>query len=125
QPAPGYAIMTACCAAVGRWRNGRRSGLKIRRGRPRVGSNPTRPTGWPVTAGLFVVMDLVEHVTRFFHNYGAILTPGSPLLVALSGGPDSLVLLHLMAAAGAAPDDHPLHAAHLDHALRPESAGEA
>ena len=27
----------------GRWRNGRRSGLKIRRGNPRVGSNPTRP----------------------------------------------------------------------------------
>ena len=29
--------------AVGRWRNGRRSGLKIRRGQLRVGSNPTRP----------------------------------------------------------------------------------
>ena len=28
----------------GRWRNGRRSGLKIRRGETRVGSNPTRPT---------------------------------------------------------------------------------
>jgi len=32
------------------------------------------------------VMDLAEHVARFFHNYGAILAPGSPLLVALSGG---------------------------------------
>ena len=79
----------------------------------------------PCRRAFFVVMDLAEHVARFFHNYGAILAPGSPLLVALSGGPDSLVLLHLMAAAGAAPDDHPLHAAHLDHALRPESAGEA
>ncbi len=29
----------------GRWRNGRRSGLKIRRGNSRVGSNPTRPIG--------------------------------------------------------------------------------
>ncbi len=28
----------------GRWRNGRRSGLKIRRGNTRVGSNPTLPT---------------------------------------------------------------------------------
>ena len=32
-------------SVVGRWRNGRRSGLKIRRGYTRVGSNPTRPTG--------------------------------------------------------------------------------
>lgn len=30
--------------AVPEWRNGRRSGLKIRRGRPRVGSTPTSGT---------------------------------------------------------------------------------
>ena len=29
---------------LGRWRNGRRSGLKIRRGNTHVGSSPTRPT---------------------------------------------------------------------------------
>ena len=29
---------------TGRWRNGRRCGLKTCWGRPRVGSNPTRPT---------------------------------------------------------------------------------
>jgi tRNA(Ile)-lysidine synthetase-like protein len=70
-------------------------------------------------------MDLAAQVTQFFEQYGATLPPRSPLLVALSGGPDSLVLLHLLAVAGAAPAGIPLHAAHLDHALRPESAAEA
>ena len=42
------------------------------------------------------------------------------LLVAVSGGPDSLCLLHLLWGLG-----YPLVVAHLDHGLRPESAGEA
>lgn len=70
-------------------------------------------------------MNLNDHVSRFFEQYGVLLPPGSTLVVALSGGPDSLVLLHLLAVAGAAPAGHPLHAAHLDHALRPESAADA
>jgi tRNA(Ile)-lysidine synthetase-like protein len=51
------------------------------------------------------------------------LLPAGPVVVALSGGPDSLCLLHLLA------DLAPrrgwrLTAAHLDHGLRPESAAE-
>ncbi len=68
-------------------------------------------------------MDLVAHVTDFLG--GVALPAGGPLIVALSGGPDSLVLLHLLARAGAAPPGLPLLAAHLDHGLRPESAAEA
>jgi tRNA(Ile)-lysidine synthase len=70
-------------------------------------------------------MELTAHVTKFFAGHSALLPPRSSLLVALSGGPDSLVLLHLLAIGGAAPPGHPLHAAHLDHALRPGSGVEA
>ncbi|MDB5096626.1 MAG: tRNA(Ile)-lysidine synthetase [Cyanobacteria bacterium RYN_339] len=49
-----------------------------------------------------------------------LLEPREPVLVGLSGGVDSVVLLHLLARAG-----HPVTAAHLDHGLRPESAGDA
>ena len=45
--------------------------------------------------------------------------PGTDVTCAVSGGPDSLALLVLACASG-------LHvtAAHVDHGLRPESAGE-
>lgn len=46
--------------------------------------------------------------------------PGSPLTCAVSGGPDSLALLVLAVAAGCR-----VTAIHVDHGLRPESAGEA
>jgi tRNA(Ile)-lysidine synthase len=77
----------------------------------------------PVPAHPGANMDLTAHLARFFD--GISLPEGAPLLVALSGGPDSLVLLHLLAVGGAAPPGRPLLAAHLDHALRPESAAEA
>ncbi len=49
---------------------------------------------------------------------------GAPILLAVSGGPDSTALLH--GAALLAPDrGWRLSVAHLDHALRPESAAEA
>jgi tRNA(Ile)-lysidine synthase len=48
------------------------------------------------------------------------LTPDLPVLVGLSGGPDSLCLVELMHQAG-----FPLIAAHFDHQLRPESQAEA
>lgn len=52
------------------------------------------------------------------------LTPGAPLLVAFSGGPDSCALLwglHRLAPGRG----FPLHAAHYDHRLDPDSAGRA
>ena len=45
-------------------------------------------------------------------------------VVAVSGGIDSMTLLHLLRFAGAAPS-LTLHAAHLDHGMRPESAADA
>uniref|UniRef100_A0A9E7ZQN6 tRNA(Ile)-lysidine synthase n=1 Tax=Bosea sp. NBC_00436 TaxID=2969620 RepID=A0A9E7ZQN6_9HYPH len=47
------------------------------------------------------------------------------MLVAVSGGPDSVALLALLAAWAQMQDRPPLHAATVDHGLRPESAGEA
>lgn len=51
----------------------------------------------------------------------AQLAPGGLLVVGFSGGPDSASLLHALHGLGR----WPLLAAHLDHALRPESAAEA
>ncbi|MDE2985704.1 MAG: tRNA lysidine(34) synthetase TilS [Gemmatimonadota bacterium] len=45
-------------------------------------------------------------------------------VVAVSGGIDSMTLLHLLRFGGAAPS-LTLHAAHLDHGMRPESAADA
>jgi tRNA(Ile)-lysidine synthase len=57
------------------------------------------------------------------HPHGArLLRPHHRVLVALSGGLDSVCLLHLLRFGGAAPE---LHAAHYDHAMRPDSAADA
>lgn len=48
----------------------------------------------------------------------------APILVGVSGGPDSLVLLHLLWR-WAAGRERALHAVVVDHALRPDSADEA
>ncbi len=54
----------------------------------------------------------------------SLFSPGEPVLVALSGGGDSVALLHLLR--GCAPSlPLQISAAHLDHAIRPESAAEA
>lgn len=53
------------------------------------------------------------------------LSHEAALLVAVSGGPDSVALLALLAAWAQMPGRPALHAATVDHGLRRESAGEA
>src|SRR5262245_59149927 len=62
---------------------------------------------------------------RALINEHRMIAPGAPLLVAVSGGPDSLCLLHLLVSLR--PElGISLHVAHLDHMIRgPESAAEA
>ena len=62
-----------------------------------------------------------EIVARFARDLAALAKPAAPLLVAVSGGPDSVALLLL---AHAALGDR-CSAATVDHGLRPESAAEA
>jgi len=60
-------------------------------------------------------------MTRFAGDLNALVEPGAKLGVAVSGGPDSLALLLLAAAARPGL----VHAATVDHGLRPESRAEA
>lgn len=53
-----------------------------------------------------------------------LIPPGSRVLVALSGGLDSVVLLHLIRFLPL-PGRYTLAAAHFDHAMRPDSAADA
>lgn len=62
-----------------------------------------------------------EMVERFRRSLDPIARPGQKLGLAISGGPDSLALLLL--AAAARPGE--VEAATVDHGLRPESAAEA
>jgi tRNA(Ile)-lysidine synthase len=63
---------------------------------------------------------IVNLVARAFKS--GSLTSG-PIIVAVSGGQDSLALLHALASI--APDRGNLYAAHVDHGLRPGSHGDA
>lgn len=64
---------------------------------------------------------ILKRVVEFLQAH---FQPGAPLLLGVSGGPDSLALLHLLVEAR-----HffpmELHVAHVDHGWRPESGGEA
>jgi tRNA(Ile)-lysidine synthase len=62
---------------------------------------------------------MIEEIARTLQEEGR-LTRSQPLLVAVSGGPDSLCLLDVLWRLG-----YPLVVAHLDHQLRAESADEA
>ena len=55
----------------------------------------------------------------------APFTAASGLLVAVSGGPDSMALLRLVAGWAERHDHPPIHAATVDHRLRPGSRAEA
>ncbi len=66
---------------------------------------------------------LIETVRSFLQRQG-LLDSEALLLVAVSGGPDSLSLLHLLHRLRAEGGPR-LHLAHLDHGLRPESPTEA
>ncbi len=76
----------------------------------------TPPSGWPgpVAEGATAPL-LADLLTRC-----SFPPPGTALACAVSGGPDSLALLLLAAAAGCA-----VTAYHVDHGLRPGSAAEA
>ena len=63
---------------------------------------------------------MVEHVVQFMAAHG-MARPGATLLVGVSGGPDSLCLLHVLAALRSRLGVE-LHVAHLDHQLRGEAS---
>jgi tRNA(Ile)-lysidine synthase len=75
-------------------------------------------------------MTIASEVSNFFESYlletdeGKRIGSKDKLVVAVSGGPDSLALLHVLVNGGLYPSEN-LTVAHLDHGLRPESAGEA
>ena len=61
-------------------------------------------------------MSLVELVRQTIERYG-LLSRGEPVVVGVSGGPDSLCLLHVLRRL-AADYDLTLHVAHLNHQIR-------
>ncbi len=69
-------------------------------------------------------MDVLQLVRRTIDKH-RMLAPGERLVVGVSGGPDSLCLLHVLLQLAPDHDLH-LHVAHLDHRLRgSESAADA
>lgn len=66
---------------------------------------------------------LLQQVSIFVEQQG-LWRPGASLLVAVSGGPDSLALLHLLSRLQRT-QQLQLHVAHFDHGLRPDSGDDA
>lgn len=62
-----------------------------------------------------------ELIDRFKSDLDALIEPGARIGIAVSGGPDSMAMLLLAAAAR----PHAIEAATVDHALRAESRSEA
>jgi len=69
--------------------------------------------------GVSILSDLQHFIAR-----NGLIPAGSRVIVGVSGGPDSLALLHALLQLAAVPDWH-LHAAYLHHGLRPEADEEA
>src|SRR5256714_9480515 len=71
-----------------------------------------------------VVVDEVKGRVRAYVRRHALIAAGDTVVVAVSGGADSLCLLHVLQTL--VPDlGCGLHVAHLDHALRPTSEADA
>ena len=68
-------------------------------------------------------LDLLDRVEKFIKRH-RLLRPGDKVLVAVSGGPDSLALLHLLTRLRE-PWQLTLHALHVNHGLRAEAAEDA
>lgn len=67
---------------------------------------------------------LVERVRRTGEEYG-LWSPGDCIVVAVSGGPDSVTLLHIMHAIASRTDQRlNLVCAHINHGFRPEASRE-
>ena len=69
-------------------------------------------------------MTLQNRIRRFLQEHAGEGWEGSSLMVALSGGLDSLVLLHVLRFSSLCKHVH-LQAAHFDHGMRRASAGDA
>jgi tRNA(Ile)-lysidine synthase len=84
-----------------------------------VGAHPPPATGLPTRDPLAGVRDLVREASTRLR-----IGDGVPLVLTVSGGPDSMAMLHA-ATALARDTGWRLTVAHLDHALRPDSADDA
>ncbi len=67
--------------------------------------------------------ELIQRVQTAIEEQG-LLPTGEPVIVGVSGGPDSLCLLHLLRQIAPA-YDATLHVGHLNHGIRPSAAAEA
>lgn len=77
----------------------------------------------PVAYTIGMQDDLIAHVHAYILHH-SLIAPGDMVVVAVSGGADSLCLLHVLHALAPALRCR-LHVAHLDHALRAGSDGDA
>src|SRR2546430_14066160 len=86
----------------------------------RRSTSRTARSGWACRAA---DVDLVRAAERTIRRH-AMLAGGETVLIGVSGGADSVALLHvLLRLAGAL--DLRLHVLHVDHGLRPDSARDA
>jgi tRNA(Ile)-lysidine synthase len=91
-----------------------------RRERPQGPAAPKSPAADPIAKDpLAPIRDALSNASARLH-----VADGVPLVLAVSGGPDSIAMLHA-AAALVRERGWQLTVAHLDHALRPDSAEDA